>query len=780
MDWTNTEFFRPLVSAWIGKIEAAYRSPDRQRFREIADECKTFYARSAAAFWSSKYAGKFLNNAIARPKFPISINKAFELIAVIGPNLLWDVPHRNVQPKQRQSLDQEAMELLAADPRIAQQLQAAQQFDMQDVSRARILASLLQTWLNYTSRELPDGGLGEHCQLSIIDSLLTGRGLQFIRPYQYPASGRNLTGAFREDPMDLVIDPDVKRLADAKWIVLKHRDPYWDVERRFKLRPDSLKSRATLESTWHYAESSAENETTSQWNASGQQDIVVWFEAWSKMGAGSRMTGLPDGLKQKLQEVVGDNAYLAMASNVPYPLNCPTERLRAGMSDDEVRAAFSWPVPTWTDKRWPCEVVDYYPDPESPYPVAPLAPGMGELKFLNLMIPWLCHRIWTSSRDFWAVSGSELEQYRKYIENGADQCIIPVPPGRFDDVRKAVTILQQPPTNLDAWKIIEVVGEQFDRRTGLSAFLYGMKGSESNDRSAAETSARAKAAGVRPQYMQKRIGEWQSRVAAQESFQARWFITGDDVVPLGGQTMKFLWERFVMSQDVETVVRQMAYDIAAASIRRPDRDRDMANFDQAMQVLGPNYMQYALQSGDFEAWNELVTMWGELHDFQNTSRLAIRPQPNEAAQQAQQEQMALEREKVQAELQGKQMDLQGKQLDIQAKQLDVQAKGALRQMEVAAKQQAAQVDVAAKQADLLIQQAKARTDLQRQEASAELEMRKGQLAIHAAGQKQAVDLLSQKANIGMDLAHKRQLGAVKIEQTKRQAKAKPKPAGKPA
>ncbi len=103
MDWTSTDFFRPFVNAWIGKLETAYRSEARTHWREVANECKIFYARSCASLWNSRYAARFLNNVIERPRFPISINKAFELVAVVGPNILWQVPYRKVAPKRRHS-----------------------------------------------------------------------------------------------------------------------------------------------------------------------------------------------------------------------------------------------------------------------------------------------------------------------------------------------------------------------------------------------------------------------------------------------------------------------------------------------------------------------------------------------------------------------------------------------------------------------------------------------------------------------------------------------------
>ena len=72
------EFLRPLVTGWLGKIEAAERS--RKRGTELKDECLMFYNSSAAAMWDPAYSKKFWTG-IKAPKFRITINKAFELVA---------------------------------------------------------------------------------------------------------------------------------------------------------------------------------------------------------------------------------------------------------------------------------------------------------------------------------------------------------------------------------------------------------------------------------------------------------------------------------------------------------------------------------------------------------------------------------------------------------------------------------------------------------------------------------------------------------------------------
>lgn len=727
------EFLRPLVSGWTGKLERAAES--RKKWREVADECMLFYSKSAAAMWDPQYTRKFWRGVEA-PRFRLSINKAFELVAIFGPNLFWDVPHRTVEPKKSLSVPQELFQQDPQGQQIYEQLMVRQKFEE---STDRVISYLMNAWLNYTPQEQPGGGLAGHSELAIVDALIKGRGVMFTRPYTFSGSGRTLTGSFREMPENLFIDPDFTTLADAKWICLRHVDPHWSVERRFQLPANTLKNQSSLESSWSYGESRGDP-NASLHRVSGQtNDMVVWFEFFSKTGPGARLTGLDTPIKEHLEEVVGDYAYIAVAPTVPYPLNCPTEKLRT-MTDDEVRRTFEWPVPLWADDRWPCQVLDFYPDPESAWPIPPLAPGLGELKFLNFLVPWLCNRIWTSSRDFWAVAGPHFEHYRKYLTEGVDQIIIPTP-SMVDDVRKAVTIIQQPETRADVWKIVEFVSEQFDKRVGLTDLAYGMNPGGTQNRTAEETMVKSRAIGVRPEHMQRKVVEWQSDIATVEGFITRWFVDGESVDPLLGPVGRYLWERYIMTGDIERVVRQMQYSVSAASIRRPNRDRDIANYQQVMQYFVPTAQEYGQQTGNFAAYNFLKNKWAEFHDL-DLSGADLEPlEPDEEAKQLQQQEAQMEMAKLQADAEGKQLDMQAKQMDLQGKQAQI---------------------------GMTLQGKRAELELQAQEAQQ-------QIAQDQA--KHILEMLQDRQKFKLDVAQQQQMGAVKIRLAKAQAKAKPQSNG---
>lgn len=792
--YPGAEIFKPLAAGWVSKIESAKRA--KKHWQEVSDECSMFFSKSAAAMWDPAYEKKFWRG-IKAPKFRINLNLAFEMVAVFGPNLLWDVPHRTVEPKRALELPPDVLQLIQNDPQMAMQMaqemagrdpmamqnlmlrmQQAQmqqgqpqpgqppqpppnpaQMVMQMLMHSqkkseatdKVVAMLMQNWLNYTPREQPKGGLIGQSELCVVDALVKGRGILWAKPYKMPQSQQALTGSFRESPDNLLIDPDFKSLDDAKWIAVKRVDPHWALERRFQLPADSLKGRASLESSWTYGERGQEHRVDGATN-----DLVVWYEIYSKTGCGARMTGMHMPVKEYLERTVGDYAYLAIAPSVPFPLNCSSRDLQVGgstgtgLSDDEVRQKFSWPIPYWADDRWPIEVLDFYPDPDSAWPIAPLSPGLGELKFLNFMIPWLANRIYNSSRDFWAIAGPHVDHYTRYLQEGLDQTIIPTPM-MVEDVRKVITVLTQPETRLDAWKMVELVSEMFAKRVGLTEMAYGRNEDGTQNRTAEETLAKSRAVGVRPDHMRKKVVQWQSAISCLEAFCARWFVEGKDVEPLMGPMGRLLWERFVMSSDVQLVAREMKYTVAAASIRRPDRDRDIANFGQLTQVYSPVAQQYGFATGNYDPYNAILKKFGELHDMRMEEFYIPAPPPPAPAQPTPQDQVELAT--AQMELQGQQIELQGTALKAQAEQ----AKAAADQSKTANELQAARLKMMMTQA----------ADQQQMQSKAE----QGQLDMTLKAMDGQQELQHRVVSNALDLEHQQQM------QTIKQAAAKqPKPA----
>ena len=772
----GSEFFRPLVNAWLGKIEASARG--RKRWKEIAYECMMFYSSSARAMWDPAYSKKFWKG-VKLPKFRITINKAFEMVAIYGPNLFWEVPHRNVEAKRdRRDIPLSAYQMmfqeqaaqqtqlyasLGIDPEqqqqiqqqlVQQQMQQLEQSNAQMQTRDDAVAALMGSWLNYTPNEQPGGGLSGHGFRATIDALITGRGCLAPRPYRMPGSGRTLTGAFRVSPFDVYLDPDFDSVDECRWMAIRHVDVNTEVEKRFNLPANSQKNRETLESSWTFNEMSTDDQAAAHRKSGRTNDLVVWYEIYSKSGCGCVGTAMDPTLRQHLDKTVGQHVYLAICGDVTWPLNMPSERIRNGISDEEVRDAFSWPVPLWADDRWPVEFLDFYEDPQDGWPVAPLAPGLGELKLLNFLVSWFANRTWSSTRDFWAVASPYIEHYKEYINDGEDQQIIPTPVG-LKTPREAIEILTQPEARQDMTNLISFVSDMFDRRVGMTATIYGQNEGQTQNRTAEETIAKQRAVMARPEFMAKQVVDWQSRVASSEAFVTRRFVKGQDVAQHLGPYAASLWQRFVESEDVEVITRQFQYSISAASIRRPNRERDIANYQQVVSLWLPAIQEHAARTGNYSSFNATMGEWARLHDANLDQLMLPIPNPEEQQENEQKQDIAW-----QLEIQEKQAEVQKTQAEAQKILGEAQAIPAELEAELRQQDQQMALEQVRQQTEQIRQQG----EINRQ--SVEMQNRTQQAGIEllqdAARHEQNMQQDQEKHE--QNLEQKRQVAAVKAQQ----------------
>ena len=765
------EFMRPLCSAWREKLAAAKEA--RKPWKEVADECLMFYGHSASAMWNEEYSKKFWKN-VKLPRFRVTINKAFEYVAIYAPNLMWDYPSRDVSPKK--PIMEIGPEMF--DPALAQVIPYFQQQQAQQQAVTKGVAAMMREWLNYTAREAPGGGLARQSRRSVLDSLIFGRGLLFPRPYQMPGSQSLLTGAFHESPFNLLIDPEFDKLEDSKWVAVIHYDTYRDVEDRFGLERGSLKGKASIESTTAHAELSTDDGYAIDRKSGKCNDTMMWVEIFSKAGCGCRYTNMEPEIRDHMDDVVGEYAYIAIAPDVDYPLNCPAYKIRQGMTDEEVKAAFSWPIEFWRDGRWPFEALDYNDNPQSVWPIPPLAPGLGELKLLNFLVSWLANRVWTSSRDFWAVAGPHVDHYREYLLNGEDQCIIPTPFG-VDDIRKAVTVLQQPETRQDMENLIAFVSDMFDKRVMLTPFMYGLNQDGTQNRTAEETIAKSRAVSSRPEFMQKQVAEWMGRVTQSEAIVTKMFVKGKDASPVVGMLGAMAWDQHISNSTIESIMREYDYTVEASSMLRPNRDRDIANFQQVTGLFLPIVQGYAEQSGNYDVLNGFMDKWAELHDEDLTM---LHVPPKEVTPE-QQQMSQLQMAQLQAEVQKTNAEAQQKMADAQAITAEAGNAQALAQLEMQMQMQTEQMKAQAEQlkmqaedrkAQLAMNDAMMKMQMAQQKAQLDIETlkTKAQVQMVQDNQKHQQDMAQDAAKAQQDMQQAAAMGAVQLQVAQAQADQK--------
>lgn len=750
------EFMRPITDAWIAKLKSATIA--RQPWKDMADQCRMFYSQSAQAMTDASLMARFWKMGNV-PKFRLPMNLAFEYVAVTLPTLLWALPHRDITPK-------------IPDVRLGPEFfggeeselwQFRQQELQQDQMAATAISEMLGDWLNYTPREQPGGGLQKHSELATLDMLLTGRGTQWTRPYTMPGSDKRLTKCEWESPDRMLVDPDYPTLATAKWISLWHLTDSYELEKRWQLPYGSLKDRGTrIESTWTRSEIATGAFPVQRFRDGAAKNMILWCEIWSKQGIGCRHTEIYDDLKRKFDEDLGDYVYLAIAPGIPYCLNCPEDAIRNGMTAEELKARFAWPVPLHDDNRWPVTCLDAYDntnvsDPCASWPIAPLEPAMGEIQALNYIIPWIVNRTQETTRTFWLVAERYKEKLTTDLQR-EDLSVIGVPPSVDGDVRKSVAQLEQAQMNNDMWQVVSLIDTNFRRRTGMLLEVYG--GSTTQSRVAEEAQQKTSRLNMRNEYLGQKVVAYQGELATAEAHTTRLYIRPEDVVGRYGQAGAQVWGQYVYNQDVEKVVRQFNFTISAASIRRPNRERDIANLQDIMAFWVAAVTNYASSSNDWQPLNGVAERWGKLHDMDVSGMLIPPPEPPDPAQQQMaQENQQLAQENAQLTNEELKAKIQKLLSDAEAKMIDAQVKAGTSMSEQQKQSQQLEMDNFKQQMMLAFDAQKHQQDIE-QDAESHI-----------------LDLLQDRQSFSQQLQQENAMGELKLDLARKQVSQKPKANG---
>jgi hypothetical protein len=521
-----------------------------------------------------------------------------------------------------------------------------------EFARNRLRCQLLESYLNYTPTEQP-GGLEQAGEDAVTDALLSGMGLLFPDTYTMPGSQRKLTGCFYESPINLLVDPDARKMdfGHAKWVARRHLDPVWEVERRFNLPKGSLKNKAYIESNSAQASWRASDTGRSDRRQGNTFDQIEWYEIWSIGGVGDRLAGADESLRKAFDQYVGDYAYLAIAGGVvPWPLNCPPDKFRsAGVKDIQER--FRWPVPYWMDRRWPFAACEFYRNADNSWPIAPMAPGLGELSFLNFLITRLASHVWESTKQYVGCVESQRAKIEKLLKAGEDLAVFGVPDMQ-KNIRNLVDFLQYPNLNTDIWATATTLMEIFDKRVGLTEIWYAIAPTQS--RSATDVQAKQEKAAIRPDYMAKRVEKFMGDAAAMEKLCAYWNkggVRGQDIRPLVGTVGAGLWDQLFADADPEVVAREMLCSVASGSAKKRNRAQELTSLNQIYQPISQQFVQGASITTDTRPLNALNKKLFDAMDIDSggleMGPWAPPPQPPDPAVQ---QEAAMEQQRHQMEL----------------------------------------------------------------------------------------------------------------------------------
>lgn len=637
---------RPIVTRWLECLKQAEKH--KRPFQLDADEAMGFYASDPDVMWKEVLARgeRGYNKGMDPPAFRMSVNRVWEAVRLFTAVIHHRNPTRTVNPKEypivgpailgiqpqppvpqmgpdgQPVIGPDGQPVMMPDPGMMMYQQALQQQQML-WERRKVIAQLLESYLNYTPNEL---NLKQHSRKVVEEAFIKGAGVWWHELLQPPGSQTKMAGSFYDTVNNLVWDPDADEFEDIRWAARKRTQPIDEVAAKFGLNREDL--RGHIESYASRADQSDRGYETKR-KSGKTNDLICYWEIYSKTGFGDRLKNADKELQGKFDSL-GPNCYIVVAEGVDFPLNLPPALLQEPVDETGIPQNFfmaaQWPIPFWAEPNgWPFTLLAWHGKPGYSWPISLIRPGIGELRFINWAMSFLAQRIATSSQTMIGVAKAADPDLKSKIlekaENGFKIVEISEAIGR--NVNEVISVFQTPGVTTDMYQIISEVTALFDRRVGLTELIYGM--TRASFRSAAEATVKSEQISVRPDDYASILEDALSEVARKEALLARWLIYPQDVAPILGPMAAQAWGMHVQGEGPDEIVREYSYRVEAGSARKPNIATKTENLNNFLQIIMP-VAQGLMQAGRPELFNSLMDAWGKVNQM-DVSGYQIPPPP---------------------------------------------------------------------------------------------------------------------------------------------------------
>lgn len=662
LDMTS-QFYKPLVDIWVHRLAAA--AVMKKRFDKIAEQCMEFYQAGAGFMWEDKFKRDFFAGKLPSPKFKITIAKLYEFVSIYGPHLFWQYAKRKVMTQRQLVLRPEFF----GDPNDPSVQQVYQQVLMQDTieqSICNLSNEMMSNYLDWSQREQPFGGLCIHGQMAVTEALVKGMGCLWPDSYSFPGSDQKFTRLRFKTINNLYIDPDCRDplLETAGYIALKHVSPIWEVEKKFNLPKGTLAGKGNASSMEQYTRNNLRKQTAGDPGVKSTHDMIEWYEIWSRCGVGPRHTANTHSIIDDFDETVGDYAYLCVANGVPFPLNAPPTNFfadgdRPPASPEDVAKMFEWRFadygdlfPCWKDHRWPVALLSFNKLPNTPWALAPSAPGLGELIAINILTSAFVDQAWNDRKLLIGYLKSAMADVKGALESENSVELVPINDNALKSINECIQYLQAPGRQNNLLEAIEMLSNNFDKRVGLSELQYGM--SSTQIRVASDVRTRTDNANIRPEKMSKDVAVWYSEASQLEMFAAALYVEGRSLTHLLGGYGASQWDALIKSMPLEQLMREMKATVEASEVRRPNHERDTANVQALQQYITPLLQMFAQETGKTQPLRDFFELVADAMEMPALRKVSEgfdqwRPEVDDQTAQMQQAQQQAELQNVQSD-----------------------------------------------------------------------------------------------------------------------------------
>ena len=648
----KTHPMKSIVDAWLEKIKLALEVR-HEKFGKYAEEISRFYDGPHDFMWQNDYAkgrGGFLDKESGvLPTFRVTINEVFEAVALFGPALYHKNPNVLVSPLLPAEIAPEALGIDPNDPYGMQEYQMLAMEEQKELRVKEACAAVKSQYINWVQQETDKK---THARRTIQESIVTGLGYLETTIYQPPSSNLVMPRSTYVSWYDVVIDPDASYWEDVQWIAIRRDAPVNKTEERFGYEAGEL--RGHMQSFESQASKRGRKEARE--NRKGKSfDLTEYWEVFSKNGFGDRLNdaGTIPRHHNYDYSVLGDNCWIAVAKDIPFPLNCPTTSLL----EEDAEALFDrvqWPVPFWYDiEAWPISRLTFYEKENCVWPISMFKPAIGEMRFINWCMSFLADKVAASCTTYVGMMKAAGAQIQKQIgDKNTPFTVIEIAEALgIKNINEAISFIQAPNFPGDIWKMLAEVGQRIKEKTGVTELLHGL--TSRSMRSAAEANIKNERVSVRPDDMAARTEDFLSEVAVREIQAAGWFCTPEHVQPVVGRMGAMVWQNYVMTGDPEDVVRNYTYRVEAGSTRKPNKDTKIQQLNELAQFAGQVFAEQVAM-GNVEQFNAFMREWCRNADIDHRAFMIQPPQvqgPSPEEQKAQ-----AEMQKMQAEMAAKQSE----------------------------------------------------------------------------------------------------------------------------
>lgn len=699
----------------------------KDRFQKQAEECWRYYAEQHDFVFDNE-EGDAQAAPMPDPRQEDAYYKAtWNCVAtwahIMVPFLSHTAPHRVVTPRSPQIPPE--LRLMAMGIEDPQQIEQAMAQMPKGNPGQQLRCGLQEWWLNYTPEEFDLRG---ESRRAVLEALVKGRGLLWHETIDGPTGP--IIGSFYDSVDNLLIDPSAENYRrDAGWIRRTHRTNVWKLGELFGIDPQRIKKSYHEErKRQNYSDPDEDSPETNLYEGEElSDDVVVWHEYFSRMGLGQNFTRSAPGMRELAGQLnaLGDHVYLCTVPGMSYPLNMRPEWMTGPAPMEQIQAALAWPIPFYEDLTdpWPCSMLDFYSDPRSVWPFSPLQHALPLQRFIDKALSFLMNRCRSTSRTIWVGLDALPDDVKQAVLYGYDNEYVSA--AGTGKVSEFLDIIQHPPGNKDLLEVLQLAMAAWREATGQDELMFGGS-STPGMRSSAEAQIRQQNLQVRPDDLAECCEDWHCMVARKEGGATRLLVGPETVAPALGERwdpeaqgnaanapMTSAWARMVNTDNPQEAWSDTNFTIAEGSGRKKNKQKQLADMNDAGQVLVPWIQQREQQGANWEAGNAWMRQVAKALDMENIEELVSDPPP--PPDPSQDPEMMKAQVEMQAEQQKAQIEERKAQMDAQKSQVE---------MEVTKQKAALEAQAAREKAEL--EAALAAAQLQQDQAEHAQEMRQDQ------------------------------------------------------